>query len=844
MPTIDEASVFWVDDVVRIQPNACRYNNTELKNSLKGDNFNWIVTKVDAPNDKLYLGAYQAFNQIYGWYPPIEIKFSDAEMIDPTCRHSDTVIDPAIAPTCTTSGKTEGKRCVCEGCKKVLIPPQNIDPLGHDWEIDLVNDKRVCKRCKVEETIPATLIDVTSTDIKSLIKIIEGMLEYDPTTVIPPDNEDTSTEEVPADPVFDSSITFDSSWNTDYDLPYLLYSPSSLDENVKTPLIVWLHGSEEVGVSEEIFRSRGLPAVMSSWSLHGFNSYILCPRIPDGTWMNHEDAFFGLLNHVVTTYNIETRKIAIVGHSLGGTGTEYMAYQRPKYFSCQVIMSGYDGANINLDAMKDMPTRIYAENETYSSHYNTLRGVFGDSACTVLNCSHGEVPDKALTSEQTSGVSDLFFWMLSQTNTSNYVPVPENWFDDALFIGNSLVEGLQIDSARLGEAQYFAVRSVTVDRIFDQWASDKTFQSSNLKTLLESRVYGKIFLYFGTNECGWAADTYCDKYTELVDTIRSLQPDAKIIIHAAMTVGKDQLYDCVTPQKINELNNALSPLLQREYVQYMDFNSRIAEEDGYLSTAWSNDGLHLTFDGYKMWANWIWYNVGYIDDSGEIPESVELQVPFDTIVTVNNTPLRTGPGSTYAIADETNKAHAGQQITIVQVVEAENYTWGKLDPNIWKKSSSRPSVSNSERWIPLENTTALNKTEFVPPEWIYPISYDRVASRYGMRTHPIYGDRRKHNGIDLSANWGTPVYATRAGTVAHASYENGGAGNFVRLTHDDQYASDYFHLEERFVSEGDTVEAGQMIGRCGSTGLSTGPHLHFQIVDNGSRQNPENYIDF
>ena len=127
-------------------------------------------------------------------------------------------------------------------------------------------------------------------------------------------------------------------------------------------------------------------------------------------------------------------------------------------------------------------------------------------------------------------------------------------------------------------------------------------------------------------------------------------------------------------------------------------------------------------------------------------------------------------------------------------------------------------------------------------DWLVPISYTAFTSAYGWRDHPVYGGQRFHHGVDLAAPSGTPIYATRSGVVNTASYEAGGAGNYVSIDHKDGYSSIYMHMTRYVVYAGQYVYAGQVIGYCGSTGASTGPHLHFGIYYNGSSVNPANYI--
>lgn len=126
--------------------------------------------------------------------------------------------------------------------------------------------------------------------------------------------------------------------------------------------------------------------------------------------------------------------------------------------------------------------------------------------------------------------------------------------------------------------------------------------------------------------------------------------------------------------------------------------------------------------------------------------------------------------------------------------------------------------------------------------WVTPVSGWTLTSPFGMRLHPVLGYYAMHNGIDMACAQGTPIYATRAGKVTVAAYQANGAGNYVSINHLDGFASIYMHMTHYVVSAGQTVSQGQLIGYVGSTGLSTGPHLHFGISYAGTYVNPLAYI--
>lgn len=122
-----------------------------------------------------------------------------------------------------------------------------------------------------------------------------------------------------------------------------------------------------------------------------------------------------------------------------------------------------------------------------------------------------------------------------------------------------------------------------------------------------------------------------------------------------------------------------------------------------------------------------------------------------------------------------------------------------------------------------------------------PLNYLTVTCAYGWRIHPIWGDKRFHTGVDLAANKGDPIYAIASGTVTSASYSDAYGYN-VSISHGNGYGSMYAHMTSYTVSAGQYVSQGEIIGYVGTTGWSTGPHLHFEIYVNGSTVNPMDYV--
>lgn len=136
-------------------------------------------------------------------------------------------------------------------------------------------------------------------------------------------------------------------------------------------------------------------------------------------------------------------------------------------------------------------------------------------------------------------------------------------------------------------------------------------------------------------------------------------------------------------------------------------------------------------------------------------------------------------------------------------------------------------------------TVAAEPVQEEPEKFSFPLKeLKRVSSRFGDRTDPITGHMRFHHGMDIAANQGTPVYPASSGKVIFSG-KKGGYGNMVEILHDDGLVTRYGHNAENTVKEGDIVSPSQPIAYVGSTGRSTGPHLHFEVLRNGKALDPE-----
>lgn len=160
-----------------------------------------------------------------------------------------------------------------------------------------------------------------------------------------------------------------------------------------------------------------------------------------------------------------------------------------------------------------------------------------------------------------------------------------------------------------------------------------------------------------------------------------------------------------------------------------------------------------------------------------------------------------------------------------------------------EKASSSSSSSGSSSTSKSSTSSSVATPSSGTFTWPLPgYGSGSITSNYGYRIHPISGVRKLHSGVDIGAPAGTSIVAAASGTVVK-SYMSSSYGNYTVISHGGGIMTAYAHQSKRYVSVGDTVSAGQTIGAVGSTGNSTGNHLHFEVYVNGSTVNPMQYFN-
>ncbi len=219
----------------------------------------------------------------------------------------------------------------------------------------------------------------------------------------------------------------------------------------------------------------------------------------------------------------------------------------------------------------------------------------------------------------------------------------------------------------------------------------------------------------------------------------------------------------------------------------------------------------------------------YIDQIAS--ESAELQSVYDEYDAMEYAVIQ----KVAEAQDQYEKALAEEEAARLAAEEAERKAQEEAERQQQEQQNNNGSTGESTGGDTTQSPSAGSG------QFIRPVSGGYISSPYGWRVHPVYGYEKFHYGVDYAVPAGTPIYATASGTVTIATYD-ASAGNYVSIAHADGFGSAYMHMTNYIVSVGDYVTQGQVIGYVGSTGCSTGAHLHFAMYYNGATVNPVDYV--
>ncbi len=300
------------------------------------------------------------------------------------------------------------------------------------------------------------------------------------------------------------------------------------------------------------------------------------------------------------------------------------------------------------------------------------------------------------------------------------------------------------------------------------------------------------------------------------------------------------MYDQLIAEKEEELALAQA----EEEAQFALFcrRMRAMEEQGeisYWSILFSSSDFSELLDNYMMIEEIIEYDNQVIDDLVALQEKTAAD---KAELEQAQTEQEKAKAQQVAARNEV-KAQEAEVDKIIDQIKDQEDELKAMEAELTKAANALDAqIKAKEREYAAQIVNVPSESGFL---WPLAANLNTLSSLYGGRKDPINGRSSNHTGIDIPAARGTPIYAAKSGVVTTSVYGSGSYwsyGNFVLISHKDGTSTLYAHMSSRNVKEGQTVRQGDVVGYVGTTGRSTGNHLHFEVRVNGKRTDPLNYF--
>lgn len=293
-------------------------------------------------------------------------------------------------------------------------------------------------------------------------------------------------------------------------------------------------------------------------------------------------------------------------------------------------------------------------------------------------------------------------------------------------------------------------------------------------------------------------------------------------------------------QLIGEKEVQLTQLETEEQQQYDLFCQRVRymEEEGdvsYWSILFSSKSFSDLLDNFMMVEEIMEYDDKVMNDLIALQEQIQQEKDD-----VEQARQEQQAAKTEQEAKRSElKGQQDEVDALIKEISAQESVLKQAEQELKAAADAADAeIRRKEKELAAQIANVVSESGF---QWPLPAGYDTLTSLFGSRTHPITGKPNNHTGIDIPAPGGTSIYAAKSGVVI-TSVKKGSYGNYVVVAHSDGTSTLYAHMSKRAVSEGATVKQGQVIGYVGTTGSSTGNHLHFEVRVNGTRKDPVNYF--
>lgn len=295
---------------------------------------------------------------------------------------------------------------------------------------------------------------------------------------------------------------------------------------------------------------------------------------------------------------------------------------------------------------------------------------------------------------------------------------------------------------------------------------------------------------------------------------------------------------------ISQKNAELEQTEAQEQEQYELFCRRVRamEEQGeisYWSVLFSSTDFSDLLDNYMMIEEIIAYDNSVI----EALQALQDQVEQERAEVEEAKAAQEAARQERQAAQDELEAQEAQVDQVIAEISSQEDLLEEMEAELQRAADAvDEQIRELERQMAPQISNVQSESGFL---WPLDASINTLSSLYGSRQDPITGRPGNHTGIDIPAARGTPIYASKSGVVTTSVYGSGSSwsyGNYVVVSHSDGTSTLYAHMSSRAVSEGQTVSQGEVVGYVGTTGRSTGNHLHFEIRVNGSRTDPLYYF--
>ena len=296
------------------------------------------------------------------------------------------------------------------------------------------------------------------------------------------------------------------------------------------------------------------------------------------------------------------------------------------------------------------------------------------------------------------------------------------------------------------------------------------------------------------------------------------------------------MYDRLIEEKTAELEQAEA----EEAAQFELFcrQMRLMEEQGdisYWSILFSSVDFAELLDNYMMIEEIIEYDNQVIDGLTALQEQVSADRAGLEDAQAEQEEVRAGLVS----AQNELKAQEAEVDKLIKEISAQEDQLTAMEAALKKAAAEVDAqLKAKEREYAAQIANVPSESGFL---WPLSSGYNVLTSLFGPRPHPVTGKPNNHTGVDISAPKNTKIYAAKSGVVTTSTY-NSSYGNYVVVSHSDNTSTLYAHMTTRNVREGQTVKQGDVVGYVGSTGSTTGNHLHFEVRLNNVRQDPVDYF--